>query len=356
MESNPHLTRSLDPADGTPGLGNSARVTTSAVGAEATATGVGDARQQSRLKRLLDRLSPPAAATVQKWRPAGLDAEQRAALPMVMSHVRCWVATAEPATAKTARTLLWATTRLAVWAHLVVGSVDPTIVLHPHNIQHFVSYVSADESPAWRHAMRSALTRVGRAVNPDGWAPLLPQFGRKGPPAPYSHEMEAGFGLAAVMPGRPHRAARMWVVCAGFGLGLRGPEIALAGPHDFVSIIGGRLAVRVGGRNPRLVPLRAAYTDMALRTAQAADGDRFITAQGKGAVHSIAERLAFAEESLSLRRARNTWLTAHLQAGTPLPALRVLAGPMSATTLNALLDHVVTTVSADEAIMQGLRA
>ena len=301
-------------------------------------------------------LSQPVAAVIESWRPAGLDAEQREALPVVMPNVRCWVASAAPATVKTARTLLWATTRLAVWAYLTLDSVDPTIVLHPHNVQHFVSHVNGHRPQPWRHAARSALCRVGRAANPDGWAPSLPQFGRKGTPSPYSSEAEAGFGLAAVMPGRPHLVARMWVVCAGFGAGLLGPEIAAAGPQDLVALIGGRIAVSVGGRNPRLVPVRIAYTDLTLRVLQATDGYRFVTAKNSNAVHSIAERLTVADESLSLRRARNSWLAAHLVAGTPLPALRVLAGPVSATTLNGLLDHVVADVSADDAVMQGLRA
>ena len=277
-------------------------------------------------------------------------------LGVVMVHVRCWVAAAAPASAKTARTLMWATTRLAVWAYLALGSVDPTIVLHPHNIQHFVSHVSADRSPAWRHAARSALCRVGRAANRDGWAPSLPQFGRPGRPRPYSSEMEAGFGLAAVMPGRSHRVGRMWVVCAGFGAGLLGPEIAVAGPQDLLALAGGRVAVRVGGTNPRLVPLRSAYTDMALRASQAAEGARFIAAEGRNAVTSIAGRLTVAGEGLSLRRARVTWLAAHVTAGTSLAALHVISGRVGTQTLDSVLAHLAADMSPEQAALEGLQA
>ena len=41
--------------------------------------------------------------------------------------------------------------------------------------------------------------------------------------------------------------------------------------------------------------------------------------------------------ALSLRRARATWLTAHLEAGTPLPVLREMAGPLATATLDDLL-------------------
>ena len=252
--------------------------------------------------------------------------------------------------------MLWATTRLAVWAYQTFGSVDAAVVLHPHNVQHWTMHVQRHMSRSWRHKARSVLERVGRAANPAGWAPMVPEAGRIEVPAPYGRHEEAAFGAAAAMPGRPHWRARVWVVCAGFGAGLLGAEIALAGPQDLIEARGGRVAVRVRGRNPRLVPLRGAYTSMALSVASACDGDRFVTAAGRNAVHSIAERLAPAGAGLSLRRARNTWLAAHLQAATPLAALRVLAGPVSAQTLNAVLEHTHRAVSPEEAVTLGLGA
>ena len=279
-----------------------------------------------------------------------------AVLPVVMPLVRAWVTAAAPASVSTAKTLLWATTRLAVWAYLTLSSVDPTVVLHPHNVQHFTTVVCKKRSQRYRHAARSALCRVGRAANPDGWDPLVPEFGRKGVPAPYSYETEAGFGLAAVMPGRSHRVARMWVVVGSLGAGLLGPQIAEAGPQNLVAMIGGRVGVQIGGDKPRLVPVRAAYTDLALRASQAADGDRFITGKGRNAVTSVTGRLTVAGEGLSLRRARVSWLAAHVTAGTNLAALHIISGRAGAQTLDSVLAHVAADMSPQDAAIEGLKA
>ena len=279
-----------------------------------------------------------------------------AVLPVVMPLVRAWVTAAAPASVSTAKTMLWATTRLAVWAHLTLSTVDPAVVLHPHNVHHFTTVVCKKRSQRYRHAARSALCRVGRAANPDGWEPLVPQFGRTGVPAPYSHDTEAGFGLAAVMPGRKNPAARMWVACASLGAGLLSPQIAQAGPQDLVAMIGGRVGVQLGGDNPRLVPIRAPYTDLALRASQAADGDKFITAKGRNAVTNVAGRLTVAEEGLSLRRARVTWLAAHVTAGTNLAALHIISGRAGTQTLDSVLAHVAADMSPEEAAIEGLKA
>lgn len=296
------------------------------------------------------------SAVLESWRPAGLDHDDLAAAAAVLPSVRVWVAAAAPRDPLSARTMLWASTRLAVWAYRTLGSVDVSVVLSPHNIQHWTMHVQAHMSRAWRHKARSVLERVGRAANPAGWAPQLPQAGRIKVPAPYTLGEEAAFGLEARMPGRPHWAARVWLVCAGFGAGLLGSDIALAGPQDLIDVDGGRIAIRVRGRNPRLVPLRSIYTEMALSAADATCGDRFITAAGRNAVHSIAERLAPSGAGLSLRRARNTWLAAHLQAATPLAALRVFAGPVSAQTLNAVLEHARMALSPQDAVSLGMGA
>ena len=66
--------------------------------------------------------------------------------------------------------------------------------------------------------------------------------------------------------------------------------------------------------------------------------------------------LDFGEGGLNLRRARTTWLTAHLLAGTSLPSLRVLAGSLSAQTLIELIDLMVDEVDPEQAIQEGLRA
>ena len=274
------------------------------------------------------------SAVLESWRPAGLDHEDLLAVAAVLPVVRVWVAAVAPRDPSSARTLLWAT-RLAVWAHLTLGSVDPTIVLDPHNVQHFTMHVNADRSPHWRHVMRSALARVGRAANPQGWAPSPPQAGRSTPAAPCGTHQEQGFILEAQLSGRPHRAARMFVVGASAGAGRSGPEIHRVRVEDLVDLRDDRVGVRIEGCDARLVPVRAAYTEVVREAGAEVGTEKFVTAESRNAVPSMAERLT--AEGLSLPRARNAWLTAHLVAGTPLAVLRVLEGPGSMNTPEAML-------------------
>ena len=131
-------------------------------------------------------------------------------------------------------------------------------------------------------------------------------------------------------------------------------------PEDLVELDGGRLTVRVRGRNPRRVPIRDAYTALAGDAVRAAEGTKFVQGDNNNAAALIAAKIVgrpgSAREAthLSLRRARNTWLVAHLRANTPWPALRVIAGPVSAYKLNALLVHVASGLDPDEAVQSGL--
>ena len=172
---------------------------------------------------------------------------------------------------------------------------------------------------------------------------------------PYSPRDENLFALDAVMPGPPHRAARMWTFAGAFGLGFNGTELAASGPQDLAEMPGGGLAVGVGGRNARVVPVRAVYTEMVREAAQATTGGRFISGTACN-VHNIASRLGPGDSGLMLRRARSTWLAAHIKAGTPLAALRIIAGPVGVRNLDGLVAHVGAGLSAQDAATLGLDA
>ena len=111
------------------------------------------------------------------------------------------------------------------------------------------------------------------------------------------------------------------------------------------------------------MPVRSCWTGTvreAARVAQQRDGRsagiRFVRARGKNAVSQIAAGLDFGRGGLSLRRARTTWLTAHLLAGTPYHALRAIAGSLSAKTLGELVELAVERIDAEQAVIEGLRA
>ena len=130
-------------------------------------------------------------------------------------------------------------------------------------------------------------------------------------------------------------------------------EIAAARASDLEDLGNGHLAIRVWGRNSRLVPIRRDYTDLARAAADASATDRLIPTNGRNIVTTTASRL---NPSLSLRRARSTWLVAHMTAGTSLAVLRMIAGPLSANTLDGLLGYVTADIDEEAAALGALGA
>ena len=154
------------------------------------------------------------------------------------------------------------------------------------------------------------------------------------------------FRLAGGLPGRANRSQRLWIVCGSLGAGLKGVELAASHTSDIENLGNGRLAVRVKGPHPRLVPIRTEYTDLARAAINASATDRLVPPDGYDVVHTTARRL---RPALSFRRARSTWLVAHLIAGTPLGVLRSISGPLALSTLNELLPFAADAVDEQTA-------
>lgn len=308
------------------------------------------------------RLCAEAAAVVGSWRPARPDEERCAELAAVLPLVREWVAAAEPAGAKAARRLMWAAAPMAVWLRGVSGSLDAAM-LTGRNVEVWVNTVNGHRPASWRNAARSSLRRLGRAVNPGGW-PQTETIGRRPVAEPYDSETEAVLLLAAGLPGRGGEAARLWVAAAGCGAGLTGVEMLAARTGDLIELGDGRLGVAVRGRRPRTVPVRSRWTGAVRDAARLAllresetscSGVRFVLGC-KNAVSQVAAGLDFGEGGFSLRRARSTWIAAHLAAGTPYLALRAIAGGLSADTLAKLAEATDKQTGAEQAVIEGLRA
>ena len=301
-------------------------------------------------------VDPGVAAAIASWAPAKCVPAEQAEL--VLSTARAWVTTTAPTSADDARRLLRAVVGLTVWVYSSIGGLDVETVLCPTNTELWAVKVNEHRSGAWRRDTRAGLRRVGRAVNPDGW-PAVPQFlNRPVAQIPYGTSEEQTFKLVAGLTGYKHRPARMWIVAGSLGAGLAGSELGSAHVDDVVEQ-GDRLAVRVRGRNSRIVPVRACWTDSlkeavaATKVEQPADS-RFIVLKGRNSVYRFLEGIAPVSGSpLGLSRARATWLTAHLTAGTPLAVLKVIAGPLSMNTLDGLVDAATETFTADTAYLQG---
>ena len=299
-------------------------------------------------------MSSEAASVVRTCVPLvvrHVDAATRAA---VMEAVRPWVAVTEPKDAQDAQRLLRAGALVALAAFREMGTLDAGVVLHPDTVERLGVRGNADRSVGWRQSTRLHLTRLGRAANPQWWPIQQQRLRRSGIALPYSSDGEQDFLLAADLRCRPGRTAEAAVIVLSLGAGMPGADIALAAPDDVITCGEGRLAVRVRGRNPRLVPVREPYTELAQRLLEAATDGHFFEAVHRNAASCAAGRVPARDGGhLRLRRARNTWLKAHLVAGTDLPALRVLAGPVSAHTLSELLNMFAATVDTEAAVLRG---
>ena len=314
-----------------------------------------------------ESLTPEVAAMIATWIPALVKAPRDAAmldtatLEVVLPAARSWVAAANPPTPRMASQMMWATTRMATWALEIMGSADSTI-LNPRNVDVWTTGVNSHRSKGWRTHARSLLRRVGRAANPQAWPEVSPVVGCRPVSSPYTADEETAFLLAAGLPGAANHVGRLWAAGAALGAGVNGAEILAAQISDVREIAGDRLAVQVRGRNERLVPIRACCTQTVRRAISLASeqqpetAGRFIFSDRLAGASKIANQISIGDQFLHLRRARSTWVAAHLLAGTRLPTLRKIAGSLSTRTLDELCAALAVSIDAEQAVMDGLRA
>ena len=310
-------------------------------------------------------LKPEVARAIANYRPRYPSPEEEAALPEVLPTVRRWVTAMMPTSKTTATTLMSKSAIFARWGLDALGTLDETVLMTDHNVEHFSRHVNAHRTNRWQHNTRTHLRRVARVVNPDGW-PLtsrpIPHYRIVAPP--YTPREEQRFIDAALMPGRRRRSARIWMVCASAGSGMTGGEAALSVRDDVVQLPKGRFAVHVRGSWPRLVPVRERYGDLVrevLLTTEASGDGRLIPGS-RHAVFHLARNLMGDFRSYPgypgfvLVRARHTWLVAHMLANTPTWALRALSGRVSHQTLEWLDDYIADGRDPKQALKLGMGA
>ena len=310
----------------------------------------------ARAAHALEQLDPPTREATVRWWPDKFPGADAPILREVLPEVQGHVAMAGPKDPKAARRYLLPTAMITVWGYKELGDHSAEAVLCPHNVELWTMEIVDDKTLTWRQSSRWLLRRVGRAANPGAWQPPPIESPLAEVARAYDQAEEEAFCVAAEAAGLKNTAARLWLLAAALGAGLNGPEAGRAGPADLVAVGEGRLAVAVKGPRARLAPIRAAYTEAARQAAAGASGrDRFISGEGRNSAYKIAERLTVTGLGpLSFSRCRATWLTAHLVAGTPLAALRAIAGPVSARTLNPLLDAAAASLDPRHAAEQGL--
>lgn len=300
----------------------------------------------------LSASSPGVAVVIATWQPSQLPAEEIEWLTPHMERIRRWVVALGPSSESYAGYLLYAASRVLLLAERHFGVTDDESVLNPVTINELVAYALPDMSDGSKLTFRSSLRAIGRAVNPHLFEPPLVPLRAPEVKAAYTPTEERNFRIAAGLSGYRTVVERKWTLAGGCGAGLNGQEIRRAEVGDLVPLVGGRVAVQVHGKKARLVPIRTDYTALALEAAEAAQEGRFFTARGANATYDAASRLC---DGLSLRRARSTWLTAHLRAGTAPPVLRVIAGGVSEKTLRELSARIESEMTPHDAALQGLK-
>ena len=83
-----------------------------------------------------------------------------------------------------------------------------------------------------------------------------------------THTASCGLGG---LPGHSNLVQRLVASAFPLGVGARGHEVALAETGDVSEVGNGRLIVRLRGRNPRLVPVRACCTNNVRRAINLAE-------------------------------------------------------------------------------------
>lgn len=308
------------------------------------------------LSDALGALDADIAARLVAWEPpSGLWLDTDRNVETIKGQARLGIALTGPTTWKSVVADIWPAFQFLVWCEDTLGNSSFEIAFVPENINKWVREQQEKKSRGLRHRDRAVLRGIGRVVNPSIW-PDDEKIGARPAAAAYSPDQELAFRLAATMPGRPNEVQRLAAAVLALGAGQRGSEMVLVRPIDLVELGDGRLAVEVRGPHARLVPVRQGYTDLLRRSASATSpGDALIPGHPSHAPYSALGSIQVEGlGKLSLSRARSTWLTAHLLGGTPLPHLRVMAGPLSVNTLTDLMEAAAGSVDPDEAVERGL--
>ena len=297
------------------------------------------------------------AEILAEWRPGCARVLDSETLALIEPVVRASVQMMTPTTVAVAQETLREVFKYAIWAYRKFGFIDLATLWHPENIHLYINRDCAHLPNTSRKQARGILFRVGRVANKQHWPREPVKLSKNKVANPYNANHETALVNAALLKGEPGRPAEVAVAALTLGAGMNARDIVSAGPDHIVDLEEGRIGIQVKGPRSRLVPIRADYTEMVLRAVEFTQTELFVPSQGSNAVFSAARRVARSGFGfLEMPRARSTWLKAHLDAGTPLAALRVIAGPLSMTTLDFLVAADTKALTAEAAALEGLRA
>jgi hypothetical protein len=277
------------------------------------------------------------AEVVSAWHPRLVGDEEAAFACRV-------VLACSPASPARARSLLWATSRLAAFGRGIGLQASEEALLCPSVIERFVMVGLAGASGSRRRTVRANLRFVARRVAPVQFPPDQVTVGRLSSARPCSpSEIAAYLGLAAAQPTAARRMRATGLICLAAGAGLAGADLRqVRGPG--IAEVSGVLCVRVRGLRPRLVPVLAPYREI-LSSSAAFAGSGFLIGGVKPDRHNVTHRLVDSLSGgedlsrLSVSRLRASFLTDVL-VGTGFPELLSAAGLRDSKALFDLVSYL----------------
>ncbi len=259
-----------------------------------------------------------------------------AGLSLVRATVlHCLPCAPQPVTAS------WTDMALAAMSGLVAASehtgvrLDTATVLSQRNVNRFLHSTRADLGPSARYGYSRFLELLAAAsgLRPGDGPPDLP-YGKSDPWRPYTRQEEADIlSWAAGLRPAPFRARLTALAAMGAGCGAALKDVLVLRGSDVVRDDHGTHATLTGGARPtRTVTCRHVWEDSRHDAARAA-GPNLLVAPGRATAGAttLANTLNRANarhppSRFNIERLRVTWLTRHVEAGTPLTVLTAAAG------------------------------
>ena len=247
--------------------------------------------------------SEQVEAAISGFRPYGVGlGEAKFARSVVMAS--------SPVSPGRARSLLWASSRLAAFCSRRGLGIDPAVVLRISSIERFMAE-SCDYSPSSRRTVRSNLLWLSKQLLNN--RPTLASFPRERSTAPYSaSEIASYLTLADAQPTVARATRFSALVSLGAGAGIVGPDLRLLrGIH--ITEEHGAALVSVSGTHARHVPVRTEFKERVLAAACFA-GSGFVIGGNEPTRRNLTTRLLDTLsggedlERVSSSRLRSTWL------------------------------------------------
>ena len=252
------------------------------------------------------------------------------------------------------------TARLVAWARRLDMPLNPETILRPEHVERFVASQLSHMSTVGQASAQSNLRRVARAAPVKApWPPPAPAYRRSHPIAPpYSESQVAGFRQAAESQATERRTRVLTVILTlGLGAGLRPSELLTTSaenvrPHP----VDGRLWVI--SLPDRVVPVLQEYTPQLIELCAAYPEDPLIgrhkpTAKNPLEVLRSGIQIPDYLKPLRCPRLRTTWMTNVLNQDVRISEFLVMAGTVSAKTLEVIAPHIAHRWEGDEYLFKG---